>query len=287
MRFSIIENDESTGIRRVTFPSERWYERRIKISDEDPGVWDFVPSVTWICEAGYVKGIGFYKWLADRGWDEAEALKNAAGDRGSKVHQAIAAMLSGRRIGIDDSFENPTTLQPEPLTLVEWECLMTFVAWFEETKPEVIGFEFTVWNEKYRYAGTVDLLCKIGRRHWLIDFKTSASIWPSMRLQVSAYRHTPTIPRRCSLGILQLNYRLNKRGFKLTEVDDQFPLFLAARKIWEHETQGQVPRQRDFPLSLSLAYTMPIAEPGKPPGANENENRYSEAEILQNAPYGL
>lgn len=252
VKFAIIETDRAAGIRRVTFPSERWYERRIKISDEDPGVWDFVPSVTWIGEH-YPKGIGFFKWLASKGWDEAEALKIAAGERGGKVHQAIAAMLTGRVIGIEDSFQNPTTLQPEPLSLEEWECLMSFVAWFGETKPEVIATEFTVWNEKYRYAGTVDLLCKIDDKFWLIDFKTSPNIWPSMELQVSAYKHTPTIPKNCKLGILQLNYRLNNRKWKFTPVADQFQLFLAARRIWAKETEGQKPLQRDYPLVLSLS----------------------------------
>jgi hypothetical protein len=42
-----------------------------------------VPSVTWI-SGFWPKGIGFYKWLADKGWDEAEAAKQAAGDKNEK-----------------------------------------------------------------------------------------------------------------------------------------------------------------------------------------------------------
>ena len=29
----------------------------------------------------YPKGIAFYKWLAEKGWDESQALKSAAGDK--------------------------------------------------------------------------------------------------------------------------------------------------------------------------------------------------------------
>jgi hypothetical protein len=60
----------------------------------------YVPSVTWIT-GHYPKGVQFYKWLAEHGWDESQAIKQAAGDNGSKVHDAISAILRGEEVRID------------------------------------------------------------------------------------------------------------------------------------------------------------------------------------------
>jgi hypothetical protein len=43
----------------------------------------------------YPKGIEYFKWLAEHGWDEAEQIKREAGTKGDKVHQAISATLRG------------------------------------------------------------------------------------------------------------------------------------------------------------------------------------------------
>lgn len=61
--------------------------------------YEAVPPVTWIT-AHYPKSIGFDRWLGQRGWDDAEAIKHAAGDKGSKVHFAIGALLEGETVNI-------------------------------------------------------------------------------------------------------------------------------------------------------------------------------------------
>src|ERR1035441_3155394 len=222
MKHSIREVDHDRGIIQITTADERWYSRLIC----ERTVMEYVPSVTWIGDY-YPKGVGFYKWLASKSWDEAEAIKATAGDKGSKVHQAISLLISGGTVNMNDAFENPRSLDLEPLTPGEYECLMSFVDWFVEVKPEVLANEYTVWNERYNYAGTVDLKCRIDGKIWLIDFKTSADIWPTFELQVSAYKHAHPEPERngMKLGILQVGYRRNKtKKWKFTLVADQFPL---------------------------------------------------------------
>jgi hypothetical protein len=73
--------DEKKRIVQVTTTDERWYVR--ESADEKTGLpsYKYVPSVTWIA-GHYPKGVGFYKWLADKGWNEAEAIKTAAGGKG-------------------------------------------------------------------------------------------------------------------------------------------------------------------------------------------------------------
>lgn len=241
--------DEKKGIVQVTTTDERWYIR--EAIDENTGlpIYEYVPSVTWI--AGfYPKGIAFYKWLADKGWDEAEAIKTAAGDKGSKVHLAVADLIDGKVIKIDDKYLNKTTEKDEELTLAEYECIMSFAEWFRKVKPEILGKEFVVFNDEYKYAGTVDLYCKIDGKEYVVDLKTSQNIWPEHELQISAYRHAFT--RLVDTAVLQLGYARNKDRFKFTEIKDCFDVFLAARQIWAKETEGVEPKQRDYPLQIKL-----------------------------------
>jgi len=246
-----IENKEfitKDGVKmaRVTTADERWYGKR----NEEGEVIRWVPSVTWIC-GYYPKGIQFYKWLAEKGWDESQAIKNAAGDKGSKVHNAIESLLQGEEVKIDDKFVNNSKGETEELTTEEYEAIMSFQDWFNEAKPKILSVEFNVFSDEHNYAGTVDFLCEIEGEVWLIDFKTSQSVWPEYELQVSAYKHAVE-QKIDKLGILQVGYRKNKKNYKLNEVEDKFELFLSAQKIWANEQAGVEPKQRDYPMSLKL-----------------------------------
>lgn len=236
--------DKAKKIVQITTSDERWYEIDGK----------FVPSVTWITEF-YPKGIGFYKWLANKGWEEAEAIKVAAGDKGSKVHQAIESLLRGEEVPMDAKFINKDTGDEEELTVEEYDCIRSFVDWFNEVKPEIIATEQVVHNRKDGYAGTLDLVCKIKEDYYIIDFKTSQQIWPSFELQLSAYKHAYARLYKdmfFNLAVLQVGYRRNKNGYKFTEVKDKYDLFLFTKGIWENETAGVEPLQKDYPESLKI-----------------------------------
>lgn len=233
--------DESKGIVRITCQDERWYAVGI------PPV--YIPSVTWICEY-YPKGLGFYKWLANKGWDEAEAIKEAAGDKGSTVHNAVSALLTGNTIKHDSLFTDESGKERE-ITTDEYEAVISFVDWWKEAKPKILSFDEIVMSEDRRYAGTLDFRCEIEGVKWLIDFKTSSQIWPSHELQISAYKHCGYEDHKTA--ILQLGYKRNKKKFKFTEIEDHFNLFInAAYPIWQKETKGIEPLQRDFPLEVKL-----------------------------------
>lgn len=255
MKREIRTVDAERGIIQCTYPDERWYHRVVMGHD------DFVPSVTWITSF-YPKGEGLMRFVGKHGYDEAEEIKAAAGDRGSKVHKAIERLVGGGLVDMESMFENPRTLEPQELTADEYFSAMTFVQWCDSAKPVFLGSEYTVWNEKYHYAGTVDLKCRIAednyRSIWIIDVKTSQDVWPSNELQISAYKHaefpSKQSQRGVRLAILQVGYRRNKKQkFKLTPVQDQFTEFLALRRIWAKECDGKVPLQREYPLSLSLS----------------------------------
>jgi ATP-dependent exoDNAse (exonuclease V) beta subunit len=243
--------DEKKGIMQITTVDERWYMRETTEKKTGLPQHTFVPSVTWIT-GHYPKGLAFYKWLAQKGWDEAEAIKQAAGDRGSKVHYAITDLLAGKEITMESKYLNHSIEKEEELNLEEYEALMSFADWFKETKPNIISNEIVVWNDEHGYAGTVDLVAEIADEKWIIDFKTSQYVWPEHELQVSAYKHALELEGEAKLGILQLGYKRNKHAYKFTELEDKFSLFLAAREIWKSENEGVEPKQKDYPLALSL-----------------------------------
>ena len=249
MKKVIRQLSEDGKTMQVTIADERWYLKEL-----DDGTAVEYPSVTWI-SSFYPKGIGFYKYLADKGWEKAQEELVAAGNRGTKVHEGVSLLLLGNKLSMDDELTNPETGEKEEITLEEWEGLMSFVQWHEEHKPETILNEFVVFNDKDKYAGTVDYVCKINGETWVIDFKTSKDVWPQYEIQIMAYsKCLPDGIKPDKMGILQLNYRRNKyKKWKMTEVKDEFDLFIAAKRIWQKECSTQTISKKDYPTSLTLS----------------------------------
>ena len=246
--------DEKRGIAQITTDDERWYVRIMQPPAVERETFVYLPSSSWI-SSYYPKGIGYMKWLAYKGWDEAEAIKEERGKHGTKVHKAAEVLLAGEDIKMDMEILNPKTGRMEALTVEEYGAVVSFTEWWKTLKnPEVIESEYTIWNEKDGYAGTLDFVLKIDGEHWLIDLKTSQSIWPSHEIQIASYKHAYQMETAlyCKLAIFQAGYKRNKNNYKFTEIEDKYDLFLAARKIWENECATMKPFQRDYPLSVSL-----------------------------------
>jgi hypothetical protein len=257
------------SIIRVTTIDERWYA--IPVTNAKTGLpeYKFLPSSTWIAEH-YPKGVAFYKWLAQKGWDESESIKEAAGKRGSKVHKASEAYELGDEINFNLPSINPETGQLEPWETEEIEAIVSFAAWHKIVNPEVVSMEKTVIGDGY--AGTLDRIYRIKddvkvskyltikKGLWLIDLKTSKNIWASHEIQISSYKHANFNLKELKvgteeweslkLGILQLGYQKNEQGFKFTEIEDKYPLFLAAKQIWENENPEAKPKQKDYPIKI-------------------------------------
>lgn len=270
MKKEIVLVDKEKGVYRVTTQDERWYTQETKDEVSGLPVFKFIPSVTWIC-GFYPKGVQFYKWLASKGWDEAEAIKTAAGDKGSKVHKAIENIIAGGTVKMEDMYVNNSTGKSEELSVEEYEAIMSFVTWADEAKPKFLLTEATVTSEKYGFSGTVDCVAKIKDDVYIIDFKTSQNIWQEYEMQISAYKQALTEmgykTENIKLAFLQIGYKGNRTKkdgsrtmHKFTMVDDKFELFLHARAIWANETEGQKPKQAEYPLSLSLKIEPKVEE---------------------------
>lgn len=252
------------GVMQITLPDERWYVNHATDQKTGNPIYEYWPSTSWIASF-YPKDIHFMKWLASKGWDEAEAIKMLAGNRGSKVHYAVESLLTGHEVTMKDKFINPTTNEPEELSVDEYSCVIDFVNWFKSQENiEILGIEITHFNNEHRYGGTIDLLCRIDGQLWVLDLKTSKSIYQPHKLQISAYGHLD-VPLKTDgydigikewdnrkLAILQIGYKRNKDRFKFTEIDDCFNLFLATKQIWANECAKVHPPQLDLPLKVKL-----------------------------------
>jgi hypothetical protein len=108
---------------------------------------------------------------------------NDAAELGTSMHSWIEA-------DIDPAFSYPnTTLEPEAF----WEMVSVWDDWFSEHNISPRHTELTVWNHTLGYAGTLDLDCVIDKERWLIDAKTSRSLWPEHSMQLSALRFAETM----------------------------------------------------------------------------------------------
>ncbi|MEM5853841.1 MAG: PD-(D/E)XK nuclease family protein [Candidatus Aenigmatarchaeota archaeon] len=259
-----IINQKGEKIIQITTYDERWYAK--PVLDETTGMprYEFYPSVTWITSSGYPKGIGFMKWLAQQGWDEAQALGDEASARGYKIHCGAGILLSGKELSLEDKLPREWgDPEPEEIKPDEWEAFLSLKNWVESLENfEVVAVEYTAFNEKEKYAGTIDLICRIDGQLYLIDLKTSKEVWPEHELQLSAYANlevdlkelkiTEEEWKNKKLAILQIGYNRNQKGWKLTEVQEQYDLFLAVKKIWEKEHSEDKPEQKEYPLTIKI-----------------------------------
>ncbi|MFG2046186.1 hypothetical protein ACGFIW_01980 [Micromonospora sp. NPDC048935] len=121
-------------------------------------------------------------WLADR----HNAERDAAGERGSKLHDAAEqTVLHGPGVHVDDD--------AKPL-VDQWH------RWFARYKPEFLATEMTVISRKWGFAGTLDKIVRFSEASRLDkplahltglpllgDYKSSRNVFLTNGWQVVAY----------------------------------------------------------------------------------------------------
>ena len=295
MQKTIREVDQERGIVQITVADERWYMKPSTSETSGIPTYKGVPSVTWKASY-YPKGVGYYKWLGEHGWDESQALMREAGDKGSRVHLAVEKIIAGEEFRIDTKVADKSIGMELELSYDELVCVKSFCDWRAEMEQEylieTVRSETVVFSEKHDYAGTIDWIVRLtpkaegknplklaGPTIFVVDFKTSQQVWTSAEMQVSAYKKALESGENpikllndngtetgemmdvtnIRVAILQLGYKLNKKYFKFTEVDDCFDMFLVSSKIWEREVGKQEVKVVDFPIVLSAGKPKPEA----------------------------
>lgn len=241
--------------KQINVLDERFYE-----SMKNPGT--YYPSVTTVLEA-YVKGYGFYQWLKDVG-NNADDIMKRAGDQGINVHNMIESYLKEFPVKwIDD---NGNSLY----TLAEWQMFCKFIEFFEREKPEILAIEFTIVSESKKFGGTIDVVCKMRDKIWLIDHKTSNYIHKSHEIQIAAYATAwnELNPQYVidNAGILWLNAstrgedktgkKIQGAGWQVKEFDrpysEAYRLFEYTYAIWLEEHPNYKPKNLTYPSEFKL-----------------------------------
>lgn len=124
------------------------------------------------------------------------------------MHEAIDKLQQGAEVFWDDSI----------YTLREWQMINRFIDFYTRFQPEIISSEFTLVCDKHGIAGTVDMLCKLQGKLWLIDFKTSNYVHVTHHIQAATYTtmfneiNKGKYPAIQKTGILHLNAKTRTAG---------------------------------------------------------------------------
>jgi hypothetical protein len=159
---------------------------------------EFVPSVTAIIDAGLPKP-------ALKRWGE-RVVAEAAVDRMDTINRILSTM--GRQQAIDalaatpyeqmktaqirgtevhELAENIVHGEPVPASPELYPYVRGYVEFLERYNVEPLATEARIANRTHWYAGTFDLLAVIEDRTWLLDLKTSRSVYGETALQCAAY----------------------------------------------------------------------------------------------------
>lgn len=257
--------------KRIDFLDTRFYTTA-------DGGW--VPSVTTILDC-YPKGAGYYEWLKRVG-EDADEIRDEAGDRGSVVHGLTELYDRGDEVKLIDENGRIT------VKMFEWAMFERYIDFRTRFPHEISLIEQNIVSAKLGYAGTLDRKIKFlsNGKKYLVDIKSGGGVWPSFWLQLAAYKnlyyHEIFEPAKGlniagiddidGVGILWLNAKtktdgkkdsIQGKGWQLLLKEDtskDLELFEATRQLWIAENGSLTPKQLSYKISHKLAESEPDPE---------------------------
>lgn len=158
-------------LKQITFNDVRFYT-------PDMGK-TYVPSVTTILDA-YPKTAAFFDWLKKNG-EDADRIRDEAGERGSIVHQLTERYDNGEVISLIDA-DGIIRYKAR-----EWKDFEKYVEFNKLFNPEVLMNEFNIISLNLNIAGTIDRYIVLKGKRYLLDIKTSNALHDHYWLQLAAY----------------------------------------------------------------------------------------------------
>ncbi len=238
-------------LNKINFRDRRVYKR-------SEGV--YYPSVTTILQ--YMpKNKFFENWLKDVG-HTADYIMRKAGKEGTQVHEAAEQLVLGQEVSWMDDYGNAKYSQ------IVWEMILKLYDFWNTYKPELISTEEFVFSDKFKYAGTADLVVKMDGETWLLDLKTSNSLHRAYNLQLAAYAKALEETKGIKIdrtGIIWLKSSTRSASKKkgvyqgkgwqikvIDEIDYNFDLFQTIYKLYSLENPVTEPIYKKYPTSLKL-----------------------------------
>ena len=220
----------------------------------------YYPSVSSILNY-FPKNQFFHSWLKDVGHNSDIIASKAAGE-GTQVHNAVEAFLNGEEIKWLDAFGNAM------YSLDVWKMILKFADFWNKHKPELIATEYHLFSDVYKYAGTADIICRINKKLWLLDIKTSNSLHTSYDLQLAAYAkawsetHNEPIEETGILWLKASTRGEDKKGEKIqgagwqlkivSDIDRNFEMFTKIQDIYHLENPDAKPVTETLPTTVKL-----------------------------------
>lgn len=235
----------NTEAQQINFADERFYLAKNGVT--------YYPSVTEILSV-YPKGYGFQDWLKQVGYN-ADIVVTRAAEEGSKIHDTIDNLINGIEIIWDG----------KNYTIDQWKMVVKFMDFWNKNQPVKLINEVSFCSETLGFGGTIDLVCEIAGKRWLIDFKSSNYIHTSHELQLAAYamlwNETNPGYRIDNTGILHLKaatrgedkkgINMQGRGWQVKQYDrhyeDAFAIFKHTQAIWKEENPNYKPANLILP----------------------------------------
>jgi hypothetical protein len=243
-----------TNQRQITFTDNRFYT-------SESGA--FIPSVTTVLQA-YPKDAHFYSWIKQVG-EDADTIRDEAGRRGSIVHSLTERYDAGEEVNLLDNGGNIN------FKMSEWTMFERYVEYRQQVQQEIMFSEINFISEQLGYAGTVDRIVNINGKTYLIDIKTSNSIYDYYWLQLAAYNELIKEAYQSKhvidhVAILWLNAKtrtsgkngaIQGPGWQLIirediERENDLKLFNATKLLWDAQNSDIKPRIKTYSLTHKL-----------------------------------
>ena len=232
---------------QLTFTDARFYI--------DTATGEYYPSVTTILEA-YPKPYALLQWMKEAG-SKSDEIRDAAGRRGSSVHQLTENYDNGLECNLLGENGQPL------YSLEEWGMFEKYVDFSQTLQPDNQLIEQQILSSQLGFAGTIDRVCVINGKKYLLDIKTSNGIYNSYWLQLAAYARGLLVETKIAVdgvAILWLNAKTRTKkdtqgiGWQLVtktyeESLKDYELFEAVQKLWNAEHKGDKPKQFSYNLS--------------------------------------
>lgn len=235
---------------QITIEDQRFYKNKD----------DYYPSVTYILSY-YPKGKHFEKWLKENG-ENADDIAKESATSGHKVHHAIENLLKEKEISwIKDGYSQ--------YSLYEWKMILSFTEFWNLYKPNLVHSEFHIFSNKYKYAGTIDLVVEIDSKLWILDMKTTNSLHTTNDLQLAAYKeawdefHDRKIDNYGILWLKSKSRKINKdkmqgNGWALVQSErsheENFDIFSKTYDIFKIENPISKPIFQQYPNSIKIEF---------------------------------
>jgi hypothetical protein len=132
-------------------------------------------------------GEGFYTWLRKEGENSIQLTKEAQ-ESGTKLHHIIEQWIVKNRTPKDSRIWYLEQSDDISLTEEEINKLQGFINFDEDFKPKYIATEITVAIPEIQVAGTIDIVCEIENKIYVVDIKTGSGLHHNNELQIAFYQ---------------------------------------------------------------------------------------------------